>query len=302
MLGQSVDVSEVSPSKVDKFGCRSDWLDKDLAYFAANVSVFRKATCETAIKQIATPGRDRGFVVGVAMLPGHSRRIFHEHSSTTHFFKRDSIYIRNLADPYKADLIGPFDFILLEFTVEALARIAEDADLGRVTSLATRVGSSDRILANLVRALAPAIKKPAQATNLFMDQLTTAIGAHIAQRYGGTRSTLSMRPKGLSRSHERLAKELLLENLDGNIAIMDVARACNLSRGYFIQSFRENTGMTPYQWLLKERVARARMLLLTSDEPLSHVAISCGFADQSHFTRVFTSAVGITPGAVRRNL
>ncbi|WP_345774973.1 helix-turn-helix transcriptional regulator [Sinorhizobium sp. K101] len=56
-----------------------------------------------------------------------------------------------------------------------------------------------------------------------------------------------------------------------------------------------------YRWLLRERITRARTLLLESDAALSEVAISCGFSDQSHFTRVFSSIVGTTPGAWRRS-
>ncbi|MEF3129654.1 AraC family transcriptional regulator [Rhizobium leguminosarum] len=68
-----------------------------------------------------------------------------------------------------------------------------------------------------------------------------------------------------------------------------------------IRAFRETTGMTPYQWVLRERIDRARNLLRTSKTPLAEVAIACGFADQSHFTRVFAGIVGTTPGNWRRN-
>nr|WP_234892653.1 helix-turn-helix transcriptional regulator [Agrobacterium vitis] len=83
--------------------------------------------------------------------------------------------------------------------------------------------------------------------------------------------------------HEHLAKSLLVEKLDGDISIEQVARACNLSRGDFIRAFRETTGMTPYQWLLSQRIDRARALLRTSNAPLAEVAwlikaISQGFS------------------------
>lgn len=99
-----------------------------------------------------------------------------------------------------------------------------------------------------------------------------------------------------------MAKNLLIDNLDGEIAVQDVARACNLSRGYFIRAFRDTTGMTPYQWLIQERISRARELLQNPEVSLSEVAISCGFADQSHFTRVFSNVVGTSPGHWRRNV
>jgi AraC-like DNA-binding protein len=285
----------------DSFGCPFDKLYKDQSVHGADISFFRKGTRDDRIEQVATPASDRGFAIGISTLAGHTRRIFHEHHAVTHEFAEDALYIRNLAETYKADLDGPFDFLLLEISSASLSRIAQEADFTGVTSLEAKTASTDPVLANLVRALIPALERPEEASKLFIDQLATAIGTHMVQRYGGRSLISTTRSRKLSRSQEMLAKNLLLENIDGDISILDVARACNLSRGYFIRAFRETTGMTPYQWLLNERVSHARELLRAPDISLSEVAISCGFADQSHFTRVFTNVVGTTPGHWRRN-
>ncbi|MBX4861366.1 helix-turn-helix transcriptional regulator [Rhizobium sophorae] len=267
----------------------------------SDIDIFRKATAKTELDQVMTPASDRGFVVGVSSLGGHTRRIFHEHHATTHDFAENSIYIRDLSEPYKADLGGPFDFVLFEISPASLIKIADDAEIPRVTSLSAEIASKDVVLANLARALIPALEKPEEANALFVDQMTTAIGTYLLQRYGGQPVKVSDRSQKLSRSHEDLAKSLLRENLDGNVSISEVAKLCDLSRGYFIRAFRDTTGMTPYQWLLRERIDRARDLLRTSNAPLAEVAIACGFADQSHFTRVFAGIVGTTPGNWRRN-
>ena len=285
----------------DSFGCPFDKLYKDQSLQGADISFFRKGTRDDRIEQVVTPASDRGFAIGISTLAGHTRRIFHEHHATTHVFEEDSLYIRNLAEPYRADLIGAFDMLLLEISPASLNKIAQEADFSGVTMLEAQTASKDPVLANLVRALIPALEHPEEASKLFVDQLATAIGTHLVQRYGGKMQISALRSRKLSRSHEALAKNLLLENLDGDISIMDVSRACNLSRGYFIRAFRETTGVTPYQWLLNERITRARELLKGSEVSLSEVAISCGFADQSHFTRVFTNVVGTTPGHWRRN-
>ncbi len=290
-----------SAQTTDSFGCPFDKLYKDQSLHGADISFFRKGTRDDGIEQVVTSASDRGFAIGISTVVGHTRRIFHEHHATTHLFEEDSLYIRNLAEPYKADLNGAFDMLLLEISPASLSKIAQEADFSGVTMLEAETASTDPVLANLVRALVPALEHPEQASKLFVDQLATAIGTHLVQRYGGRMQLSSTRSRKLSRSHEVLAKNLLLENLDGQISILDVSRACNLSRGYFIRAFRETTGVTPYQWLLNERIARARELLRGSQVSLSEVAISCGFADQSHFTRVFTNVVGTTPGHWRRN-
>jgi AraC family transcriptional regulator len=266
-----------------------------------DIDIFRKATVDTKLHQVMAPASDRGFVVGVSSLSGHTRRIFHAHDTTTHDFTDNSIYIRDQSEPYKADLGGPFDFVLFEISPASLIKIADDAEIQGVTSLSAETASKDIVLANLARALIPALEKPDEANALFVEQMTTAIGTYLVQRYGGRPTVASDRSGSLSRAHEDLAKSLLLENLDGNVSISEVAQMCNLSRGYFIRAFRETTGMTPYQWVLRERINRARDLLRTSNAPLAEVAITCGFADQSHFTRVFAGIVGTTPGNWRRN-
>jgi Helix-turn-helix domain len=71
-------------------------------------------------------------------------------------------------------------------------------------------------------------------------------------------------------------------------------------RGTLSRAFRQSIGLPPHQWLLQRRVDKAKQLLRDSRSPLAEVAADCGFADQSHFTRVFTRAVGISPGQWRR--
>jgi AraC-like DNA-binding protein len=58
--------------------------------------------------------------------------------------------------------------------------------------------------------------------------------------------------------------------------------------------------MAPHQWLLRQRIEKAKDLLAQGTQPLSTMASACGFADQSHFTRVFTRVVGLTPAEWRR--
>ncbi len=294
-------MSSPNGALVDGFGCPFDRLYKNQTISSADLKIFRKGTLDIQLEQIVTCASDRGFAIGISMHGGHSRRIFSGHRADTHHFEENAIYIRDLADDYKADVATPFDFLLLEISPAALERLADAADLPGVTLLAAETASKDIVLANLARVFIPALERPREASALFVDQMATAVGSYLVQRYGSQKSVPVIRPRKLSRAHELLAKNLLLDKLDGDISVQDVASACNLSRGYFIRAFRETTGVTPYQWLLNERVARARELLRDGDLSLSEVAISCGFADQSHFTRVFTGVVGTTPGNWRRN-
>ncbi|SCX31676.1 L-rhamnose operon transcriptional activator RhaR [Agrobacterium sp. DSM 25558] len=286
----------------DKFGCTLTQLSINQSLSSSNIDIFRKATQSTALDQVKTFGSNQGFVVGVSLRTGHQRRIFHENHATNHDFSENAIYIRDLSDNYKADLSTPFDFMLFQISPSSLAKIAEDADVGGVTLLTTETACKDIVLANLARALLPALQRPEEANALFVDQMTTAIGTYLVQRYGGKTVPAVSKARTLSRAHLEMAKSILLEHVEGQVSIADVAEACNLSRGYFIRAFREATGLTPYQWLLNQRIDRARHMISATSISLAEIAVACGFADQSHFTRVFSAFMGTTPGTWRRNI
>jgi AraC family transcriptional regulator len=105
---------------------------------------------------------------------------------------------------------------------------------------------------------------------------------------------------GLSRRQERRATAFLTANVGGTVTIGDVAAECGLSPSHFSRAFRETTGKPPHRWLIEHRVARAKELLLQSNLPIVEIAADCGFADQSHLTRLFTNLAGVPPGTWRR--
>ena len=69
---------------------------------------------------------------------------------------------------------------------------------------------------------------------------------------------------------------------------------------YFTRAFKQAQGDAPHRWL-RQRVQHAKTLLRETHMSLAEITIVCGFADQSHFTRVFGAHTGQAPGVWRRN-
>ncbi|MDC0709358.1 helix-turn-helix transcriptional regulator [Stigmatella sp. ncwal1] len=82
--------------------------------------------------------------------------------------------------------------------------------------------------------------------------------------------------------------------------LQDLARLTGLSQSQFGRAFKVSTGMTPFRWQTQLRLTRARELLRDGSLPLAQISLATGFAEQSHFTRVFQRWVGLSPGAWRR--
>jgi AraC family transcriptional regulator len=70
-----------------------------------------------------------------------------------------------------------------------------------------------------------------------------------------------------------------------------------MSKYHFCRLFKKSTNLTPYQYVLQRRTARAKELLKKRELTIVEIAYLLGFSDQSHFTRQFKKQYGITPGA-----
>jgi AraC family transcriptional regulator len=90
-------------------------------------------------------------------------------------------------------------------------------------------------------------------------------------------------------------------NLAGRILVKDLAASLGLSVGHFCRAFKRTFGVPARIWIRHRRIEFAQGLMLTTDDPLSEIALSCGMSDQSHFTRSFRRIVGKTPSSWRQS-
>jgi AraC family transcriptional regulator len=196
----------------------------------------------------------------------------------------------------------PFHSLLLYLPQTALDALADDANAPRVAELryTPGVGVADETAKGLGLPLLPALRAPEQVSRLFIDHLTLALAAHVAQTYGGMQPCSRPIQGGLAPWQEKRSKDMLAGDLTGATSLHEIARACGLSVGHFSRAFRRSMGLSPHAWLLQRRVEVAKAMLRRREESLSLIALACGFADQSHFTRVFTRRVGLSPGAWRK--
>lgn len=99
----------------------------------------------------------------------------------------------------------------------------------------------------------------------------------------------------------RILERHIAGHLGGDLRVASLARLVQLSPGYFGSAFRAAFGCSPHVYVTRARVEAAEAMMLKADEPLSQVALVCGFCDQAHFSRVFRQATGVSPLAWRRD-
>ncbi len=103
-------------------------------------------------------------------------------------------------------------------------------------------------------------------------------------------------------AYRRLTRacEYVLANYAQPIAVADLASRAHLSASQLQREFRRLFGMNPGEYILRVRLLMARRELEESNAPVGQIALDCGFYDQSHFTRAFRAANGLSPREHRR--
>lgn len=198
----------------------------------------------------------------------------------------------------------PFHSLHFYLPRSALDHIAEQAAAPRVDEFPSQlgVGHDDSVIRHIGGALLQALRRPAETNQLFIDYMMLAFTAHAARIYGGLRWGARMPRSGLAPWQVRRACERLDADLGGTSTLQQIAAEFGLSVSHFSRAFRISTGLPPHRWLLRQRVEVAKQLMTARDLSLSEIAISAGFANQSHLTRVFSAQVGASPAAWRREL
>jgi len=105
---------------------------------------------------------------------------------------------------------------------------------------------------------------------------------------------------GLLPWQTRKVREFIDASFASKIRLQDCASQARLSTNHFSRAFKATFGTTVLDYIRRRRVERAQHMMLTSQQPLSQIALLCGFADQAHYCRVFHAVVGVSPNAWRR--
>jgi AraC family transcriptional regulator len=137
--------------------------------------------------------------------------------------------------------------------------------------------------------------------SLFLDGLATALAIYLLRRYSVASPTEGNFAGGMAPATLRRCVEFMEAHLEGDLRLTDLAREAGVSTSHFLRSFRQSTGKTPYQFLLHQRVERAKFLMHDHRVPLTEVALASGFADQHHLARVFRRIMGVPPSSYRRS-
>lgn len=137
--------------------------------------------------------------------------------------------------------------------------------------------------------------------NAYLGQLKIMLAIHLLRHYTARSPQPLPQENGLSRQQLQQAIDYIYDNIGRAIKLDEIAHLLGISQYYFCRLFRKSVGMTPHQYVIAQRIERAKILLKQPQrQTIADIALSCGFSNQSHLCKHFRKLTGTTPNTYRR--
>ncbi|HUR97046.1 MAG TPA: AraC family transcriptional regulator [Pyrinomonadaceae bacterium] len=160
---------------------------------------------------------------------------------------------------------------------------------------------SDPLIQHLGLTLLAEADSATPAGRLFVDSLIHTLTLHLLTHYGTSQQMAPSISGGLTGFKLRRVKEFINANLEEDLSLAEISAVADLSQFHFARAFRKSTGLTPQQFLMQQRIERAKELLSKEDLPIVEVSLRTGFKNQSHFTSLFRKFTSLTPKVWRES-
>ncbi len=143
------------------------------------------------------------------------------------------------------------------------------------------------------------ITRNRNGSRIYVQSMTDALTINLLQNYSTQTKPVKTSSGGLSPHKLKLVQDFIHDNLEQEIGLDKLAKVAKLNRSHFSRAFKRSMGITPHQYIIQQRVERAKQLLLRGKTTIADIAIACGFTHQSHLNRHFKRLTGVTPKVFR---
>jgi len=138
-------------------------------------------------------------------------------------------------------------------------------------------------------------------SQLYIDSLTNVLAVHLLRYHVTTKPQPKIYPGGLTQRQLLQVLDYIHDYLHQEIKLADLANLLGVSQFHFSHLFKQSLGIAPYQYLLQQRIERAKQLLQQTERSIVDIALACGFNSHSHLSKQFRQLTGASPRQYRGN-
>ncbi|MDM9381218.1 AraC family transcriptional regulator [Chlorogloeopsis sp. ULAP01] len=155
--------------------------------------------------------------------------------------------------------------------------------------------AQDMLVHQIGLGLKAQLKTNGLDSRLYAESAATFLAVHLLQNYSTRKSLFREYAGGLPQQQLKQAVDYIQDHLTQQISLDAIANYLGISRYHFCRLFKQSTGLSPHQYVIQQRVERAKQLLLQGEMSIAYVAQACGFSHQSHLNHHFKRLTGVTP-------
>jgi AraC family transcriptional regulator len=215
----------------------------------------------------------------------------------SHMKARDGRVIVNPAgEPHAAHWCGAWDcigFYLAAHVTDAVAN-----DIGISSAVRPVYNGVDHAIYGLARTVLHELHAQPFACSLYADAAARFLAMRLL-RSEKNMENVARNARTLSGNKMRALSGYVRENIDSDLSVAALAACIDLRPYDFSRRFKVTTGMTPYEYVTRERLEVVKRLLRETNLSIADIAYRSGFSSQAHLAMRFKQVVGITPSRYR---
>lgn len=207
-----------------------------------------------------------------------------------------------LCHRHQGEWVGLMNVTHLQLGISDAALMAcSDGAYGEVALRPARKFADPR-LSPMVAAVHAEMVAGFPSGRLFLDSVKQAMAVALVNGHAVRHRPVQISRGGLGPARLRRIRELVHAKMEDEWSLDEMAQSVGLSTAHFARMFRKSTGETAHQFVLRQRLERARAMLRVPDARVLDVAVACGFKTQQHFAQVFRDVWGVSPTEYRQYL
>ena len=196
---------------------------------------------------------------------------------------------------------GKVELLLLAISPSLVNQVAEEMNRSGKVELMPRFQFRDELLRQLACSLIAEFEQESPPDRVYAESLTHALIAHLLRKYSVAKVSPWEARHGLPQHTLARVIDYIDANLDEELSLKSIADVAEISPSYFLTLFKRSTGLAPHQYVMSQRIVKARALLKQTKMPIAEIAVRAGFSDQSRLTRLMRHHTGLTPRTLRRD-
>jgi AraC family transcriptional regulator len=157
----------------------------------------------------------------------------------------------------------------------------------------------DPNISSVLLAMTTDLEQGSPAGRLYGEALVNAFAVYMLSRYVTNPYVPASYQRGLSRHRLRRVLDYIRANVANDLGLSELAAVAGLSPHYFAQLFKQSVGTSPHQYVLSQRIERAKESLCNPNRTVIEAGLNAGFQNPSHFARVFRMLAGVSPSTYR---